>query len=117
MLINIRLYMIDGRDNKYLEFIRDAINEVTNELRTSGSIIRFTSVKINRDYIDIILGMLLGGEGPAEFIPIINELREYNVFDLPALIINGKKVLEGKVQEPSIIKYTLSRKFHELFNV
>ncbi len=54
---------------------------------------------------------------PVEFIPIINELREYNVFDLPTLIINGKKVIEGG-RELSIaeIKHIISGKIKELLN-
>jgi len=40
--------------------------------------------------------MILGGEGLTEFIPIVNELREYGIFNLPALVINGKKVFEGR---------------------
>ncbi len=94
MIISIKLYLINGRDDKYLEMIKRIIKEVMDEQRISNYVIRFISVRIDRDYLDIIRGMLLGGEGPAEFMPIVNELREYKVFDLPVLIINNKKVFE-----------------------
>ncbi|WP_243679166.1 hypothetical protein [Vulcanisaeta distributa] len=100
MIINIKLYMIEDRDDKYLEMIKGIIREVMSELGLNDSIIRFISVKISRDYIDVIRGMMLGGEGPAEFMPIINELREYEIFDLPALIINGRKIIEGRDLSP-----------------
>ncbi len=80
MIINIRLYIVEGRDEKYLEVIKRIIKDAVDELGLHNSIIRFTSVKINREYLDIILSMLLGGEGPSEFMPIINELRENSIF-------------------------------------
>ncbi len=64
MIINIKLYMIEGMDDKYLEIIKEIIREVVNELGLNNGIIKFISVKISRDYLDVIRGMLLGGEGP-----------------------------------------------------
>ena len=114
MIINIKLYVINGRDDKYLEMIRRIIKDIMNELGLSNHIIRFVSVKISRDYLDIIRGMLLGGEGPAEFIPIINELREYKVFDLPALIINDRKIIEGYKSNPTEIKHLILNFINEI---
>ncbi|ADY00272.1 hypothetical protein VMUT_0055 [Vulcanisaeta moutnovskia 768-28] len=116
MIINIRLYMIEDRDDKYLEIIKEVIKEATNELRLGKNAIRFVTIKISRDYLDIIISMLLGGEGPAEFMPIINELREYNVFDLPALIINGRKIIEGRRLSPTEVRHIILRKISELLH-
>ncbi|ADN50948.1 hypothetical protein [Vulcanisaeta distributa] len=116
MIINIKLYMIEGRDDKYLETIKEIIGEVANELGLNNGIIRFISVKISRDYLDIIHGMLLGGEGPAEFMPIINELKEYSIFDLPTLIINGRKVIEGRGLSTAEIKRIIFSRIKELLN-
>ncbi len=116
MIINIKLYVINGRDDKYLEMIRGIIKDIMSELGPSNHIIRFVSVKISRDYLDIIRGMLLGGEGPAEFIPIINELREYEVFDLPALIINGRKITEGCKSNPTEVKHLILSFIKELLH-
>ncbi|GAB6946726.1 hypothetical protein JCM16161A_08560 [Vulcanisaeta sp. JCM 16161] len=116
MIINIKLYVIEGRDDKYLETIKEAIKDIMRELRLNDNIIRFVSVKISRDYVDIIRGMLLGGEGPAEFMLIINELREYEIFDLPALIINGRKIIEGRDLSPVKIRRLISNRIKELLH-
>ncbi|WP_054856755.1 hypothetical protein [Vulcanisaeta sp. JCM 16159] len=116
MIINIKLYMIEGKDDRYLEMIKRVIKETMSELGLSNGIIRFVSVKISREYIDVIRGMLLGGEGPAEFMPIINELREYEIFDLPALIINGRKIIEGRDLSPTEVRRLITNRVKELLH-
>ena len=116
MIINIKLYLIDGRDDKYLEMIKGIVRDIVSERRISNYVIRFVTVRIDRDYLDIIRGMLLGGEGPAEFMPIVNELREYRVFDLPALIINDRKVLEGRELNPTRIRQLILDRIRELLH-
>jgi hypothetical protein len=68
------------------------------------------SVRVNREFLDMIRGMILGGEGLTEFIPIVNELREYGIFNLPALVINGKKVFEGRDLNPDEVSHIVIEK-------
>jgi hypothetical protein len=114
MLVSIKLFVIDGRDDEYVVTVKNAINEVVKRLDLRGNLVRFVSVRVNREFLDIIRSMILGGEGPAEFVPIVNELREYEIFDLPALVINGKKVFEGRALGPSEVSDLVIRRIMEL---
>ncbi|MGC8543702.1 MAG: hypothetical protein ACP5NQ_07140 [Vulcanisaeta sp.] len=42
MIINIRLYIVEDRDEKYLEVIKRIIKDTVDELGLHNSIIRFT---------------------------------------------------------------------------
>lgn len=98
--MQIRFYTIFGKFEDYENFLRNLITKLRNEVSKLGKDperINLTLIKIKPEAVEEVLKYVqdLELKPPEHLKYLINNLRIDNVRELPALIINGRKIFEG----------------------
>ncbi len=105
----IKFYMVVGRDETYENAIRNVVTEVREKFKGSERNVNATFIRIKPEAVDAALNALSMPESqvPQNLIYLVKSMKQDGVTALPALIINGRKIYEGQLPPPDVVKQTV----------
>ncbi len=105
----IKFYMVVGRDEAYENAIRSVVTEVREKFKGSERNVNATFIRIKPEAVDAALNALNMPENqvPQNLIYLVKSMKQDGVTSLPALIINGRKIYEGQLPPPDVVKQTV----------
>ena len=109
--VMIKFYMVVGRDEAYENAIRSVVTEVREKFKGGEreKVINATFIRIKPEAVDAALNALSMPEGqvPQNLVYLVKSMKQDGVTALPALIINGRKIYEGQLPPPDVIKQVI----------
>ncbi|GAB6947425.1 hypothetical protein JCM16161A_15550 [Vulcanisaeta sp. JCM 16161] len=105
----IKFYMVVGRDEAYENAIRGVVTEVREKFKGSERSVNATFIRIKPEAVDAALNALNMPENqvPQNLIYLVKSMKQDGVTSLPALIINGRKIYEGQLPPPDVVRQTV----------
>lgn len=105
----IKFYMVVGRDETYENVIRSVVTEVREKFKGSERNVNATFIRIKPEAVDTALNALSMPESqiPQNLVYLVKSMKQDGVSALPALIINGRKVYEGQLPAPDVVRKTV----------
>ncbi|WP_054857053.1 hypothetical protein [Vulcanisaeta sp. JCM 16159] len=109
MPVMIKFYMVVGRDETYENVIRSVVTEVREKFKGSERNVNATFIRIKPEAVDTALNALSMPESqiPQNLVYLVKSMKQDGVSALPALIINGRKVYEGQLPAPDVVRKTV----------
>ncbi len=121
MSICIKLYTVLGKQEDFETKLRDLVERLRSKIKSRGvdpERINLVVVKVREEFVDEAVKYAReGGHAPDYLRGLVELMRRDGVRDIPALIVNNKKVSEGSLPDLSEVEKLLYEEVKLQFNI